>query len=211
MKRASAVFIGTNRELVASPKRYLSRHLVYNTTTGQLLRGPGTYSQLKPAFDATIADLEVDVATTENITISSALVTGQELDGVTLTAGMKVLVKNQTTASQNGIYTVGAVPARNAGYDTFLELAGILVKVTGGTQDGQLWLNTNSTTGTIGSTAVTWSRKDLGFLDRNGIQQLSIMDGTESVAGEHLMLIEGAGGKLTQVSLTALKTFFNAP
>ena len=47
-------------------------------------------------------------ATTANITISTALVAGQSLDGVTLAANDRVLVKNQTTASQNGIYVVSA-------------------------------------------------------------------------------------------------------
>jgi hypothetical protein len=211
MKRASAVFIGTNRELVSSPKRYASRALVYNTTTGQLLRGPGTYSQLKPAFDASFVDLDVDVATTANITIASALVTGQTLDGITLSAGMKVLVKNQTTAHQNGIYTVAATPVRHVSYNTFEELGGILVNVEQGTQGGHLFLNTNGVTGTIGTTAITFARKDVGLLDRSGNAQISDMDGTESVLGANLMMVEGADGKLRAVSLSTLKTFFNAP
>jgi hypothetical protein len=208
MKRASAVFIGTNRELVSDRKRYQSRALVYNLTTGQLLRGPGTYSELKPAFDESFVDVQVEVATTANITIATALVTGEEIDGITLDAGMKVLVKNQTSAAQNGIYTVGAEPVRNTSYDTFLELAGVLVKVTQGSQAGQLFLNTNSTVGTIGTTAITFARKDVGLLDRSGATQISTMDGTASVAGTNLMMLEGADGKLKAVSLNTLKTFF---
>lgn len=210
MKRASAVFIGTNRELVKDGKVYQHRNLVYNLTTGQLLRGPGTYSQLKPAYDESFVDLEVDVATTANITIATALVTGQELDGVTLDAGMKVLVKNQTTTHQNGIYTVAATPVRHTSYNTFPLLGGILVKVAQGTQGGHLWLNTNGVTGTIGTTAITFARKDVGLLDRSGASQISSMDGTASVVGGDLMMLEGADGKLKAVSLNTLKTFMNA-
>jgi hypothetical protein len=46
----------------------------------------------------------VRVATTENITISGT----QTIDGVVLVAGDRVLVKNQSTGSQNGIYEVAA-------------------------------------------------------------------------------------------------------
>ena len=51
-------------------------------------------------------------ATTANITIATALNDADTLDGVTLATNDRVLVKNQTTASENGIYIVGASPAR---------------------------------------------------------------------------------------------------
>ena len=46
----------------------------------------------------------VRAATTTNITLSGT----QTIDGVVLSIGDRVLVKNQTTASQNGIYTVAS-------------------------------------------------------------------------------------------------------
>ena len=69
-------------------------------------------------------------ATTANITISTALNNGDTLDGVTLSTNDRVLVKNQSTASENGIYVVGSSPARAddlaagadaAGFFTFVE------------------------------------------------------------------------------------------
>jgi hypothetical protein len=45
----------------------------------------------------------VKVATTENITLSGL----QNVDGITLLAGDRVLVKNQNTGSENGIYVAG--------------------------------------------------------------------------------------------------------
>ena len=70
------------------------------------------------------------VATTGNITISTALNNGDSIDGVTLVTNDRVLVKDQSTASQNGIYIVGSSPARAddlaagsdaAGFFTFIE------------------------------------------------------------------------------------------
>jgi len=46
----------------------------------------------------------VRVATTANITLSGT----QTIDGVALSVGDRVLVKNQTTASQNGVYDVAS-------------------------------------------------------------------------------------------------------
>ena len=65
------------------------------------------------SLDSTHQTLDpVHCATTANITIATALVGGQSLDGLTLATGQRVLVKNQTTASQNGIYVVAATPFR---------------------------------------------------------------------------------------------------
>jgi len=69
-------------------------------------------------------------ATTANITISTALNNGDTLDGVTLSTNDRVLVKDQSTSSENGIYVVGSSPARAddlaagadaAGFFTFVE------------------------------------------------------------------------------------------
>lgn len=52
------------------------------------------------------------LATTSNIAIATALVGAQSIDGITLATGDYVLVKNQTTASENGVYEVAASPVR---------------------------------------------------------------------------------------------------
>ena len=88
----------------------------------------------KGFVEATSQGLDVKdscvAATTGNITISTALNNGDTLDGVTLSTNDRVLVKDQSTASQNGIYVVGSSPARAddlaagadaAGFFTFVE------------------------------------------------------------------------------------------
>ena len=66
----------------------------------------------------------VRVCTTENITISTGLNNGDKVDGVTLETGDRVLVANQSTLSQNGIYVVGASPVRASDADEVGELSG---------------------------------------------------------------------------------------
>ncbi len=79
----------------------------------------------------------VRVATTANITISTALNANDTLDGETLADGDRVLVKNQTAQGENGIYVVGASPARSADANTAAELTGgTFVFVEEGTVNG---------------------------------------------------------------------------
>ena len=66
----------------------------------------------KAYVDAARSGLDVKAsvraATTAPLTIASDLEDGDILDGVTLATGNRVLVKNQSTASENGIYVVQA-------------------------------------------------------------------------------------------------------
>lgn len=78
------------------------------------------------------------LATTANITLSGT----QTIDGVAAIVGDRVLVKNQATASQNGIYVVSASGwARSADANATGEItAGMLVVIEEGTlQADQLW------------------------------------------------------------------------
>ncbi|MFM4814670.1 phage tail fiber protein [Aeromonas dhakensis] len=87
------------------------------------------------------------------------------IDGVTVTVGMRVLVKNQTAAAQNGIYTVTKVGSateawvltRTPGCDTSAEAAGAVVTVDQGTANGGLLMTTEfKRNGVIGTTAMNW-------------------------------------------------------
>jgi hypothetical protein len=78
----------------------------------------------------------VRAATTANIAIATALNSGDIIDGITLADGDRVLVKNQSTASQNGIYVVGATPTRATDFDSVSpidEINGAWVSVQSGT------------------------------------------------------------------------------
>ena len=112
---------------------------------------------------ATLPDTSIDpcrVATTANITIATALNSGDTIDGVTLADGDRVLVWKQTTASENGIYVVDALPFRATDFDEDAEvLAGTLVSVTEGTTNGDnLYMMTTNNPVTVGSTGITFKR-----------------------------------------------------
>lgn len=97
----------------------------------------------------------VRVATTANGTLATAFANGSVIDGVTLVTGNRILIKNQTTASENGIYTVNAsgAPTRATDFDTNGDEIsnGCIIPVQFGTLNvGTLWqLTANG--GTIGN------------------------------------------------------------
>jgi len=107
----------------------------------------------------------VRVATTEPINLASDLEAGDEIDGVTLVAGDRVLVKNQSTASENGIYVAVASGAAsrssdaNGTADTGELTAGSFTFVEEGTvnSDKGFVLSTNGTI-TIGVSAINWTQ-----------------------------------------------------
>ena len=96
------------------------------------------------------------VATTANITLSGE----QTIDGVTTTTD-RVLVKNQSTGSQNGIYVSAAGTwARSTDADANVEVtAGLYTLITEGTvAGGQGFVLTTDDPITVGTTALTFSQ-----------------------------------------------------
>ena len=99
----------------------------------------------------------VVVATTANISLSGA----QTIDGVGVVNGDRVLVKNQTTASQNGIYRVASGGAWNRAVDmdTWAEVPGAFTFIERGTAYTDTgWVCTSNAGGTIGTTAITFTQ-----------------------------------------------------
>lgn len=100
----------------------------------------------------------VRAASTANVTIATP---GAALDGVTLASGDRVLLKDQSTGSQNGIYVwTGSAAAltRALDADTAAELpGGTLVSVLEGTINSRtVWEHTTTGAITLGTTALTF-------------------------------------------------------
>lgn len=125
-----------------------------------------TDAATKAYVDAQLQGLEVKnsvrVATTANGTLASAFANGQTVDGVTIATDDRILLKNQSTGSENGIYTVNAsgAPTRAFDFDADSE-------VTGGTfffvEEGTVnadngFVLTNDGSITVGSTALTFTQ-----------------------------------------------------
>lgn len=116
--------------------------------------------QLDAAQNGLDVKASVKVATTgSNITISTALNSGDTLDGVTLANGDRVLVKDQTDKTENGIYVVAASPARAEDANAAGELSGgSFVFVEEGTENADTgWVVTTNGAITPGTTAHDWA------------------------------------------------------
>lgn len=115
--------------------------------------------------DAKVAGLSwkqaVRAATTVAGTLASSFANGSVIDGVTLATGDRILVKNQSTASENGIYIVAAsgAPTRATDADAGAELVNATVFVSEGTTlaDTQWTCSTNAPI-TVGSTLLAFAQ-----------------------------------------------------
>ena len=102
----------------------------------------------------------VVVATTTNGTLATAFDDASVIDGVTLATGNRILIKNQSTASENGIYTVNAsgAPTRSTDMDVAAEFPSAFVFVEKGSINADTgWVCTNDSV-VVGSTSVTFSQ-----------------------------------------------------
>jgi len=120
---------------------------------------------IKSYVDEAVAGLRTriiaEVATTANVNLTNGLEAGDAIDGVTLVAGDRVLVKDQSTATENGLYLAvsSGASSRDPEYDTIAELSGGLIVVNQGTSnDNKIFLCTTDSDGSLGSTNITYTQ-----------------------------------------------------
>jgi hypothetical protein len=157
---------------------------------------PPTVHAAKGYADAKVAGLSwkqaVRAATTANGTLATAFENGDTIDGVTLATGNRILLKNQTTASENGIYTVNAsgAPTRATDADAGAELVNATVYVSEGTVNADTqWTCTTNATITVGSTSLAFAQINTGsvtFASAAEIQAGAVS--TKAVAPDQLHL-----------------------
>jgi len=118
----------------------------------------------KNYVDQAIAGLRTriiaEAGTTANIDLTADLQNGDTLDGVTLVTGDRVLVKDQTDATANGLYIVVAsgTASRDPEHDTIAELSGGMVVINQGTvNDNKIFLCTTDSDATIGVSNITYT------------------------------------------------------
>ena len=128
-------------------------------------------------------------ATTGDITLSGA----QTIDGVSVTDGDRVLVKDQSTASQNGIYVAATGSwARSDDADTYNKLISAFVFVEEGNDNADNgYVCTVDSGGTLGVTNITWEQF-------SGAGQITAGDGLTKT-GNTL----DVGGTTDRISVTA--------
>ena len=99
------------------------------------------------------AKASVKAATTGSITLSGT----QTVDGIALGVNDRCLVKNQSSAPQNGLYSVqSGAWTRTTDADSWAELVSAFVFVEQGTQQDNGYTCTVDQGGTLDTTAVTW-------------------------------------------------------
>lgn len=145
----------------------------------------------------------VRVSTQGNISLSSP---GSTIDGITMATSDRVLVRVQTTGSQNGIYIWnGASTAMTRAIDasTFAELEQAVVSVEEGTDANTTWRQT-VVNGTLDTTTITW-----------GSFGTSAPSASETVAGIAELATQAETDAGTDdariVTPLKLKTWSNAP
>ena len=154
--------VRTNRlDQMAAPTAAVS--LNSQKITGLATPTAGTDAATKQYVDDTVASIswknEVRVATTANGTLSSAFANGQTVDGQVLVTGDRILIKDQTTQTENGIYTINAsgAPTRATDADSDGDFKGAAVFVSAGTTNGGTrWVCNTTGTITLGATNLTF-------------------------------------------------------
>jgi hypothetical protein len=102
------------------------------------------------------------VASTGNLTLSG----NQTIDGVSVSAGSRVLVKDQSSAPENGVYvTASGAWSRAVPLNEFDEFIGAVVAISeGSTNADTSWICTVDAGGSLGSTNITWAAFGTGDL-----------------------------------------------
>lgn len=139
----------------------------------------------------------VKVATTANITLSGT----QTIDGVAVSADERVLVKNQSTGSENGIYDCKSGSwARSSDFDANSEVtSGAFVFVEQGTASADAgYVLTTDGTITVGTTA-------LSFTQFSGAGQITAGDGLQKSGNTLSADLKSNGGLVIESAELALK------
>ncbi len=118
-------------------------------------------------------------ASTANVNLATP---GTTFDTVTPTSGQLILLLSQTAPAENGLYTYtnGTTPlTRHASMDAWAEFPGALIAVEEGSVNGdKVYLCTANSSGTLGTTAVTFQQINPGGLTLSNFVFNEVPSGT---------------------------------
>lgn len=175
----------------------------------------------KQYVDSVAQGLNVKAAviatTTGNITLSGLATQANGDWPTSLTAGDRVLVKNQTASQNNGIYVADSSTwTRATDADTWNELISAFTFVqTGSTEADTGWVCTIDAGGTLGTTPITWTQfSGAGTYDAGtgltltgstfSITNTAVTAGAYGSASNTLSATVNAQGQLTALSAQAI-------
>lgn len=148
------------------------------------------------------------VATTANLASLSGLLT---VDSITLVAGDRVLVKNQSSTALNGLYIAASGTwTRAPEASTWVELAALKVYVTNGTANSATWWISDTTPiGILETTAITFTqRRSVSVncattISLAALSGLLTVDGITLVAGNRVLVKDQASSQANGVYVVA--------
>ena len=197
-----------SRAVISNASQKIAVSDVTNTELGYL---DGVSSAIQTQLDAKAATTYVDnavaglrtrivveAASTANVALGSGLENGDTIDGVTIATGDEVLLKDQSTDSQNGIYTVvsSGTASRSTEYDAIAEISGQIVVVNQGTtNDNTMWMCTTNTSATLGSDSVSFTKitpQNVGDVTLTGTQTLTNKTLTSPIIDGNGAVFEGS-------------------
>jgi hypothetical protein len=169
----------------------------------------------KGYVDAAILGFVIDpvgCATTANINISTDTIVGDIIDGITLEANTRILIKNQTTASQNGIYVVNSSgPATRAlDYNANDQIrTGDQIYVRSGSVNGESYWSLSSNTIVVGTQPLTFNllgptKPGTGLLIENNLLEVD-QDFVATIAVDEFN-VKNLSGDILGSSLTSVGT-----
>lgn len=204
--------------------------LVKRDANGQAKFGTPTdpaHAATKSYVDSARTGLDVKasvkVATTGPITLSTGLEAGDTIDGYTLVAGDRVLVKDQDTASENGIYVVAAsgAPSRSEDANSDAEVTpGLFTFVEQGTTNADSgWVLITDAPITVGSTGLAFSLFSVagnilagdGLSKTGDVLDVNVDNTTIEISADSLRIastaagdgLSGGGGSALSVNVAA--------
>ena len=154
------------------------------------------------------------VATTVAGTLATSFENGDTIDGVVLATNDRILIKNQASAAENGIYVVQAsgAPVRATDADTWSEMVQAYVLMTAGTVNANTgWKADAVAGGTLGTTAINWAQFTVAASVTAGVAinvtgslvDVKYDNSTIGVNGSNQLIIKALGVTNAEVSNSA--------
>lgn len=205
---------------------------IVNVATGISSGDAVNVAQLQSAIDNlnSIFDSKesAKIASTVDVTISNPGTS--TFDGIVLSNGDRILLKNQMSPAENGLYVFNgnsSAMTRTTDMDVWTEVPGAFVAVEeGSTHADTIWLCTSNSGGVIGTTAITWFQipttglSNSNFVDKetpsgtmNGSNVTFTLAYTPILGSEHLYLngvLQDDGGNDYSISGNTI-TYVTAP
>lgn len=203
----AATKIRSSQQLNVDANLDAQTHKIVNVTDPTSAQDAATKAYVDSLVNGLDWKASCRAATTANGTLASAFANGQVIDGVTLATGDRILIKNQSTGSENGIYTVNAsgAPTRATDADANAEVtANMAVMISEGTinADTQWALTTNDPI-TVGTTSLAFAQIGAGTTYTAADASITISGSTiKATPGTNGQILQTVAGVVSSVSMS---------